>query len=125
MATMIQLVRGARKHRKPHYTRSKALLQRPHVKAVVIKPLIQKPKKPNSALRKIVKARLLNKSKKTIKAHIPGEGHTLKEHSTILIRGGRTKDLPGINYKVVRGKWDCLPLPQRRRSRSKFAVKRS
>lgn len=104
MSTLNQLIKGARVHKKTPYTRSRALQGRPHAKAVVIKPLVQKPKKPNSALRKIVKARLLNKSRKIIKAHIPGEGHTLKEHSTILIRGGRTKDLPGINYKVVRGK---------------------
>ena len=79
-----------------------------------------KPKKPNSAQRKIAKVRLSNG--KRITCYIPGGGHTLQEHSVVLVRGGRTKDLPGVKYKLVRGKLDLIPSAGRKRARSKYGV---
>lgn len=80
------------------------------------------PKKPNSALRKIAKVRLSNR--RVIIAYIPGEGHNLQEHSTVLVRGGRVKDLPGVRYKVIRGTEDAAGVEARRKSRSKYGAKR-
>jgi small subunit ribosomal protein S12 len=80
------------------------------------------PKKPNSALRKVVRVRLSDNTRVT--AYIPGEGHTLQEYSTVLIRGGRVKDLPGVKYHVVRGKYDLLGLKNRKTARSKYGTKR-
>ena len=84
--------------------------------------VLRTPKKPNSALRKIVKLRLSNK--KLIYAYIPGEGHTLQAYSIVIIRGGRVKDLPGIKYHLVRGKLDFRGLPNRKTSRSKYGTKK-
>ena len=81
---------------------------------------IKKPKKPNSAQRKIAKVLLRNKN--IVNVYIPGEGHNLQEHSTVLIQGGRRKDLPGIRYKVIRGVFDCKPVTNRRTSRSKYGM---
>lgn len=78
---------------------------RPQMKAIVIKPIIKKPKKPNSANRKCVRIRLSNKKETT--AYIPKEGHNLQEHNIVLVQGGKTKDVPGLKLKVVRGKYDC------------------
>jgi small subunit ribosomal protein S12 len=78
---------------------------RPQMKGIVLKVLIKKPKKPNSANRKCVRVRLSNG--KEVTAYIPLEGHTLQEHHAVLIRGGRTKDIPGLKHKVIRGKYDC------------------
>lgn len=80
------------------------------------------PKKPNSALRKVAKVRLTNYAE--VSAYIPGEGHNLQEHSVVLIRGGRVKDLPGVKYHVVRGVLDAQGVVQRRQSRSKYGAKR-
>jgi len=80
------------------------------------------PKKPNSALRKVARVRLSNKMEVT--AYIQGEGHNLAEHSVVLVRGGRVKDLPGVKYHVVRGKYDCAGVADRKTSRSKYGVKR-
>jgi len=81
------------------------------------------PKKPNSALRKVARVRLSNKMEVT--AYISGEGHNLAEHSVVLVRGGRVKDLPGVKYHVVRGKYDCAGVSNRKTSRSKYGVKKS
>jgi small subunit ribosomal protein S12 len=81
------------------------------------------PKKPNSAIRKVAKVRLTNGNE--IIAYIPDEGHSLQEHSIVLIRGGRVKDLPGVRYHIVRGALDCAGVEKRRRSRSKYGVKRA
>lgn len=81
------------------------------------------PKKPNSALRKVARVRLSNKVEVT--AYIPGEGHNLAEHSMVLVRGGRVKDLPGVKYHIVRGKFDCAGVTDRKTSRSKYGVKAS
>lgn len=80
------------------------------------------PKKPNSALRKIARVRLTNRQEVT--AYIPGEGHNLQEHSIVLVRGGRVKDLPGTRYHIVRGALDCQGVENRKRSRSKYGAKR-
>ncbi len=80
------------------------------------------PKKPNSALRKICRVRLSNG--KELTAYIPGEGHNLQEHSIVLVRGGRVRDLPGVRYKVIRGVLDTLGVPKRRQARSRYGAKR-
>lgn len=95
----------------------------PHKKGICLKLFLRTPKKPNSALRKLAKLRLTNNKK--IMAYIPGEGHNLQEYSTVLIRGGRVKDLPGIKYHLVRGKLDFNGLKQRKTSRSKYGTKKS
>ena len=93
----------------------------PSKKGICTKLVIRAPKKPNSALRKLAKLRLSNS--KRIYAYIPGEGHNLQEYSTVLIRGGRVKDLPGVKYHVIRGKLDLLGLKDRKTSRSKYGTK--
>lgn len=95
----------------------------PQKKGVCTKVFLRTPKKPNSALRKLVKLRLTNNKK--IMAYIPGEGHNLQEYSTVMIRGGRVKDLPGIKYHLVRGKLDFNGLKDRKTSRSKYGTKKS
>jgi small subunit ribosomal protein S12 len=95
----------------------------PQKKGVCTKIFLRTPKKPNSALRKLARLRLTNGKK--ISAYIPGEGHNLQEYSTVLIRGGRVKDLPGIKYHLVRGKLDFSGLKGRKTSRSKYGTKKS
>ena len=99
-----------------------ALQSNPQKKGVCLKIFLRTPKKPNSALRKLAKLKLTNGKKVT--AYIPGEGHKLQEYSTVLIRGGRVKDLPGIKYHLVRGKLDFSGLKNRRTSRSKYGTKK-
>jgi len=94
----------------------------PQKKGVCLKVFTRTPKKPNSAIRKLVRLRLTNNCK--IVAYIPGEGHNLQEYSTVLIRGGRVKDLPGIKYHLVRGKLDFSGLKTRKTSRSKYGTKK-
>ena len=93
----------------------------PQKKGICTKLILRTPKKPNSALRKLVKLKLTNN--KRIYAYIPGEGHNLQVYSTVLIRGGRVKDLPGVKYHLVRGKLDFLGLKNRKTSRSKYGTK--
>ncbi len=121
MPTINQLCRNKRKKKK---TRSKvpALNGCPQKKGVCVKVFLRTPKKPNSALRKLVRLRLTNDKK--IMAYIPGEGHDLQEYSTVIMRGGRVKDLPGIKYTLVRGKLDFSGLKNRRTSRSKYGTKK-
>ena len=107
-------------------TRSKkgpALQQCPQKKGIVIKVLTRTPRKPNSAIRKICRLRLSNRVK--VVSYIPGEGHNLQEYSTVLMRGGRVKDLPGVKYHCVRGPYDFVPLLRRKTARSKFGVKKN
>jgi len=94
----------------------------PQLKGTVLKTMIMKPKKPNSANRKICKIKLSNG--KIILAYIPGEGHNLQEHSMVLIHGGRVKDLPGIKYRVIRGKYDLKGVENRKKSRSLYGTRR-
>lgn len=100
-----------------------ALMQSPQKKGVCFRVYTRTPKKPNSALRKVAKIRLTNSVE--IIAYIPGEGHTLQEHSVVLIRGGRVKDLPGVKYKVVRGILDLQGVAKRKQSRSKYGTKKA
>ena len=121
MATVNQLIR---KPRKPKIKKVKmpALQACPQKRGVCTRVYTTTPKKPNSALRKVARVRLTNSMKVT--AYIPGEGHNLQEHSVVLIRGGRVKDLPGVRYHVVRGSLDTSGVSGRRQSRSKYGEKR-
>jgi small subunit ribosomal protein S12 len=120
MPTINQLVRNGRcpmrKKRK-----APALSQCPQRRGVCLLVKTQTPKKPNSALRKVARVRLTNGQEVT--AYIPGEGHNLQEHSMVLVRGGRVKDLPGVRYHIIRGTLDCLGVENRKRGRSKYGTK--
>ena len=122
MPTVSQL---SKKKRKKKLFRNKvpALLSCPQKKGICIKVFTRTPKKPNSAIRKLVKVKL--STKKKVDVYVPGEGHTLQEYSTVLIRGGRVKDLPGIKYKLIRGKYDFLGLKTRKTSRSLYGTKKT
>lgn len=120
MPTYNQLCKNKRKKKKK-LNKTPALEQCPQKKGICIKLIIRAPKKPNSALRKLAKLRLSNS--KRIYAYIPGEGHNLQEYSTVMIRGGRVKDLPGVKYHLIRGKFDLLGLKNRKTSRSKYGTK--
>ena len=119
--TISQLIRKGRKE-KIKKTKSPALEMRPQLRGVCLQVRTMTPKKPNSALRKIARVRLTNGIEVT--AYIPGEGHNLQEHSIVLVRGGRVKDLPGVRYHIVRGTLDAAGVNQRRKSRSKYGAKR-
>ena len=121
MPTVNQLCKNIRRLKKT-LNRVPALEGSPQKKGVCLKVFTRTPKKPNSALRKV--ARLKISTKKKISAYIPGEGHTLQQYSTVLMRGGRVKDLPGIKYHLVRGKYDFLGLKNRRQARSKYGTKK-
>ncbi len=120
MPTISQLIRLGRRNRK-RKTKAPALKNCPFRKGVCLVVRTQTPKKPNSALRKIARVRLTNGEEVT--AYIPGEGHNLQEHSIVLVRGGRVKDLPGVRYHIVRGVLDTTGVGNRRRSRSKYGCK--
>ena len=120
MPTVNQLCKKIRKPKKK-LEKSPALEKSPQKKGVCLKVFTKTPKKPNSALRKVAKLRL--STTKRVTAYIPGEGHTLQEYSTVLMRGGRVKDLPGIKYHLVRGKFDFLGLKNRKQARSKYGTK--
>lgn len=124
MVTFNQLCKKSSKTRKKKRKLNKtpALNKCPQKRGICTKLVLRTPKKPNSALRKIVKLRLSNK--KLIYAYIPGEGHTLQAYSIVIIRGGRVKDLPGIKYHLVRGKLDFRGLTNRKTSRSKYGTKK-
>jgi small subunit ribosomal protein S12 len=121
MPTVNQLVRKGRNQTRKK-TKSPALVGCPQRRGVCLLVKTQTPKKPNSALRKICRVRLTSGYEVT--AYIPGVGHNLQEHSVVLIRGGRVKDLPGVRYHVVRGTLDTLGVNGRNRGRSKYGVKR-
>nr|YP_009118098.1 ribosomal protein S12 [Malawimonas californiana]AJF22879.1 ribosomal protein S12 [Malawimonas californiana] len=122
MTTLNQLKKKPRKT-KLHKTKKKALTKCPQRKGVCLKVTTTTPRKPNSAIRKIAKVKLT--SGKTIIAYIPGEGHNLQQHSTVLIKGGIVKDLPGVRYRIIRGKYDLQGVKDRKKSRSKYGVKRN
>lgn len=122
MATINQLCRKKFRKKKRILNKTPALEKCPQKRGFCTKLVVRTPKKPNSALRKIVKLKLSNQ--KSVYAYIPGEGHNLKEYSTVLIRGGRVKDLPGIKYHLVRGKLDFPGLKTRKTSRSKYGTKK-
>lgn len=121
MPTINQLCRFKRSV-KTRRNKVPALESNPQKKGICLKIFLRTPKKPNSALRKLARLKLTNGKKVT--AYIPGEGHKLQEYSTVLIRGGRVKDLPGIKYHLVRGKLDFSGLKNRKTSRSKYGTKK-
>jgi small subunit ribosomal protein S12 len=121
MATWNQVLRGARQP-KPHKKRRKELMGCPQRKGICLRVYTTSPKKPNSANRTVAKVALTNGYK--VVCYVPGEGHNLQEHSLVLVRGGRVKDLPGVRYKVIRGALDCAGVKDRRTSRSKYGAKK-
>lgn len=121
MPTFNQLVRKGRQQVRAK-TKSPALGACPQKRGVCVRVYTQTPKKPNSALRKVARVRLVNGIEVT--TYIPGEGHNLQEHSLVLIRGGRVKDLPGVRYHVIRGTLDAQGVEGRHNSRSKYGTKR-
>lgn len=121
MPTINQLIRHGRTSRRKK-TAAPALKSCPQRRGVCVRVYTTTPKKPNSALRKVARVRLTNGMEVT--AYIPGEGHNLQEHSVVLIRGGRVKDLPGVRYHIIRGALDSVGVQSRRRGRSKYGAKR-
>lgn len=121
MPTIAQLVKQGRK-KVERKTKSPALRGCPQKRGVCVRVYTTTPKKPNSALRKVARVRLTNGMEVT--AYIPGVGHNLQEHSIVLIRGGRVKDLPGVRYHILRGALDCAGVANRRQGRSKYGAKR-
>ncbi|MDR2077439.1 MAG: 30S ribosomal protein S12 [Rickettsiales bacterium] len=121
MPTINQLIR---KNRKPRIVKNKApaLEHCPQVRGVCLKVYTTTPKKPNSALRKVARVRLSNQ--REVITYIPGEGHNLQEHSVIMIRGGRVKDLPGVRYHIIRGSLDTQGVKNRKQGRSRYGVKK-
>ena len=122
MPTINQLCRRGRVQQKSK-SKSPVLEGNPFKKGVCLTVKTMTPKKPNSALRKIARVRLSNGKEVTV--YIPGEGHNLQEHSIVLVRGGRVKDLPGVRYHIVRGVYDCQGVTDRHQSRSKYGAKRA
>jgi small subunit ribosomal protein S12 len=121
MPTINQLVRYGRTS-KAKKSKTRALARCPQRRGVCLQVTTRTPKKPNSALRKVARVRLTNGEEVT--AYIGGEGHNLQEHSVVLVRGGRVRDLPGVRYHIVRGSLDSLGVEARRRGRSKYGAKR-
>lgn len=120
MPTISQLVRRGREAQKSK-TKAPALMSCPQRRGVCTRVYTTTPKKPNSALRKVARVRLTNGIEVT--AYIPGEGHNLQEHSLVLVRGGRVKDLPGVRYHIIRGALDASGVEDRKKSRSKYGTK--
>ena len=121
MPTVNQLVRKGRSI-KTRKVKTRSLMGCPQRRGICLQVTTRTPKKPNSALRKIARVRLTNGQEVT--GYIGGEGHNLQEHSVVLVRGGRVRDLPGVRYHIVRGTLDCLGVEARRRGRSKYGAKR-
>ncbi|NCO67362.1 MAG: 30S ribosomal protein S12 [Nitrospirae bacterium CG_4_10_14_0_8_um_filter_41_23] len=121
MPTIAQLVRNGRKKLKSK-TKNPALRGCPQKRGVCLRVYTTTPKKPNSALRKVARIRLMNAMEVT--AYIPGVGHNLQEHSIVMIRGGRVKDLSGVRYHIIRGTLDSMGVADRRQGRSKYGAKR-
>jgi small subunit ribosomal protein S12 len=119
--TVSQLIRMGREEQRSR-TKSPALVRCPQKRGVCTRVYTSTPKKPNSALRKVARVRLTNGIEVT--TYIPGVGHNLQEHSIVMIRGGRVKDLPGVRYHVIRGTLDAMGVEGRRQSRSKYGAKR-
>ena len=121
MPTINQLLNKGRESAKQK-TKARALQRCPQKRGVCVRVYTTTPKKPNSALRKVARIRLTNGIE--ITGYIPGEGHTLQEHSVVLVRGGRVKDLPGVRYHIVRGTLDSTGVESRRNGRSKYGAKK-
>ncbi len=132
MPTFAQIARKLQREKKKRNVPVPALNKKPQRKAVCVKVFTTTPRKPNSALRKVARVRYKivcsgekEKVSKFVITYIPGEGHNLKEYSAVWFRGGRTQDLPGLKYKLMRGKGDFEPLMKRKTARSKYGVKKS
>lgn len=123
MATFNQLCKNSLRKKKIKKNKTPALLKNPQRKGVCVKIYNRTPKKPNSALRKVAKIRF-SIQKKRVETYIPGEGHNLRPFSVVLMRGGRVKDLPGVKYHLVRGKYDFQGLKNRKTSRSRYGTKK-
>lgn len=125
MTTINQVFKKEARKKKKHKTRSPALKKNPQKKGICLKVYTTSPKKPNSAVRKVVKVRLSN-SKKII-AYVPGQGHSLQKFANVLIRGGRVRDLPGVRYKLIRGHFDFTSKEsfKRRNARSKYSIQKT
>ena len=121
MPTVSQLIRAGR-HALRKKTKAPALKACPQRRGVCVQVRTMTPKKPNSALRKIARVRLTTRMEVT--AYIPGEGHNLQEHSIVLVRGGRVKDLPGVRYKIIRGALDASGVANRKQARSRYGAKK-
>lgn len=121
MPTINQLVRGSRKLQKEK-TKTPALSDNPQKRGVCVRVYTTTPKKPNSALRKVARVRLTNGMEVT--CYIPGVGHNLQEHSIVLVRGGRVKDLPGVRYKIIRNVFDASGVEGRKQGRSKYGARK-
>ena len=121
MITISQLIRIRRK-RKNFFSKTPALNKSPQKRGICMRVYTVTPKKPNSALRKVARVKLT--SGYDITAYIPGEKHSLQEHSIVLVRGGRVKDLPGVRYKIIRGALDCIGVKDRKQGRSKYGVRK-
>ena len=121
MPTITQLVRQGRTQIQSK-SKNAALKHNPQKRGVCTRVFTTTPKKPNSALRKVARVRLVNGIEVT--AYIPGEGHNLQEHSIVLVRGGRVRDLPGVRYKIIRGAYDCAAVQDRKQARSRYGAKR-
>ncbi len=121
MPTVSQLIRKSRE-RQVKKSKTPALLRSPQKRGVCTRVYTTTPKKPNSALRKVARVRLTHGVEVT--SYIPGEGHNLQEHSIVLIRGGRVKDLPGVRYHIIRGTLDAAGVEKRKQGRSKYGAKR-
>lgn len=122
MPSINQLMNKIRRKKKK-FNKVPALKNSPQKKAVCLKVFETTPKKPNSALRKVARVKISTGAKATV--YIPGIGHNLKQYSNILIRGGRVKDLPGVKYHIIRGKFDCEPVLLRKNARSKYGKKKN
>ena len=121
MSRLMQSIKNDFKNNKLK-TKSPALKMSPQKKGVCLKVYTRTPKKPNTAVRKVARVRLTNGV--DVIAYIPGEGHNLQEHSVVLVRGGRVKDLPGVRYHLIRGVYDLQGIPSRKKSRSKYGTKK-
>ncbi|KAL9596765.1 MAG: hypothetical protein Q9219_005590 [cf. Caloplaca sp. 3 TL-2023] len=122
LTTLNQVLRQPRTPQRARHSISPALVNRPHMKAVCLKVTTMKPKKPNSAERKVAKVRL--SSGRSVTCYIQGEGHNVQQHSVVLVRGGRSQDCPGVRYHLVRGAMDLGGVAQRQTSRSKYGTKK-
>ena len=122
MPTIQQLVRSKRQKRR-NLTKSPALNSCPQIRGICTRVYTTTPKKPNSAIRKVARVKLTSGFEVT--AYIPGEGHSLQEHSIVLVRGGRVKDLPGVRYRIIRGALDSTGVKNRQQGRSKYGARKS
>ena len=121
MTTINQLCKKKQRQKKNFKSKTPALMKNPQQKGICLKVFTRTPKKPNSALRKVARLKLSNG--KRVESYIPGENHNLQEYSVVLMRGGRTPDLPGVKYRLIRGKYDLEGVKNRKSARSRYGVK--